>query len=51
MEVFKKMRNARQFSSVSFSILCLAILSVSVSGARADGILGADLAAFSVLGA
>lgn len=45
------MRKTREFKGVSFSILCLAILFVSVSGAKADGILGTDLATFSVLGA
>ena len=40
------MGKTRQFPRVSFSILCLAILLVSVSGAKADGILGTDLNIF-----
>ncbi len=45
------MRKIGHFSVFSFLILSLAILSVSVPSANADGILGPDLTTFSVLGA
>src|ERR1700692_3799102 len=45
------MRKIGHFSVFFFLILSLAILSFSVSSSNADGILGPDLATFSVLGA
>jgi hypothetical protein len=45
------MRKIGHFSVFSFLILSLAILFFSVSSVNADGILGPDLATFSVLGA
>ena len=44
------MRKIKRFCVFSSAILCLAIFSFSVPGANADGILGTELAAFSVLG-
>jgi hypothetical protein len=42
------MREVRQSYVVFFLIFSVAILSVSIPSANADGILGADLAIFSV---